>query len=99
MEYQVAKNLVHHFINNRYNSNDDELVIIEDNIIETEFGWVFPYNSRRYLKTKKLTDALVGNSPIIFDNRDESIHVTGSSRPPSFYIDKHRENYIPIQKS
>ena len=93
MEYEAAKQQVYEFINNRFDS-DDELVICSEGIIKTDFGWVFPYNSKKYLETEELSHALVGNAPIIFDNRDETIHITGTSNDAYYYIDLDRKNYI-----
>jgi hypothetical protein len=95
MEYQAAKKIVFDFINTRCASVDDEFIIIDDQVIATEFGWVFPYNSKKFLETKELIYAVLGNAPIIFDNRDDSIHITGTSHGMAFYIEQHRNNYIP----
>jgi CHASE2 domain-containing sensor protein len=54
--------------------------------IEKAFGWVFFYNSAKYLETGDDRYALIGNSPLIVDRRDGSLHVTGSAQPIDFYI-------------
>ena len=95
MEFEAAKQKVYEFINNRFDSDDDELVICSERIIKTDFGWIFPYDSKKYLETEELIHAPLGNPPIIFDNRDETIHRTGSSHGVDYYIDLHRKNYIP----
>lgn len=69
--------------------------MIDDQTTETSFGWVFCYNSKKFIETGELIYALAGNAPIIFDNRDESIHVTGTSKGVNFYIQKHQDNYVP----
>ncbi|HEY9692856.1 MAG TPA: YrhB domain-containing protein [Oculatellaceae cyanobacterium] len=100
MEYQAAKKIVFDFINTSFDSvDDDEYVIIDDEITATEFGWVFSYQSKKFLETNELIYAVVGNSPIIFDNRDDSIHITGTSHDITFYIEQHRNNYIPESRS
>lgn len=94
MKYEIAKKLVSEFINNRFNSND-ELVIDNEAVIETDFGWVFPYDSKKFLESGELIYASVGNAPIIFDNRDETIHITGTAHDVDYYIIRHKENYTP----
>ncbi|MBE9213684.1 hypothetical protein IQ247_13585 [Plectonema cf. radiosum LEGE 06105] len=94
MEYEVAKQRVHKFINDRFDS-DDELIIEDEGIIETDFGWVFPYDSKKFLESGELIYASVGNAPIIFDNRDESIHITGTAHDVDYYINQHQEYYNP----
>ena len=54
--------------------------------------------SKKFLETEELIYAAIGNSPIIFDNRDDSIHITGTAHDITFYIEQHRNEYIPVQK-
>ncbi len=74
---------------------DDELILEDEKVIETDFGWVFFYNSKKCLEPGNPTLRLAGNGPIIFDNRDESIHQTGTGRPVSYYIKRHKNSYRP----
>jgi Immunity protein 35 len=60
-----------------------ELVLLEDDTIERSFGWVFFYQSRRYLC---LSDILAGNVPIVVARADGRIHVTGTARPLECYL-------------
>ena len=54
--------------------DDDEVVLREEHTEEHPFGWVFFFNSRRYVETRDLSYALGGNGPLIVDRRDGSIH-------------------------
>jgi hypothetical protein len=65
---------------------DDELLLLENETIERDSGWVFSYNSKKYLKTGDRRWALRGNAPIIVDRLDGSMHVTGTARPVEYYI-------------
>ena len=47
----------------------------------TDFGWVFFYNSKKYLETGEIRFALAGNAPLIVDALDGSLHVTGTAQP------------------
>ncbi len=55
---------------------EDEVVINQEQTREYDFGWVFMYNSRRYLEQGERKRAMVGNVPFIVDRRDGSIHLT-----------------------
>jgi hypothetical protein len=82
-----ARDLVKELIDARYeHTQDDELVILDDETIEREFGWVFFYTSRRFLETGNALYMLFGNAPIIVDRRDGSLHVTGTARSVEEYI-------------
>lgn len=65
-------------------------VILEDATREEDFGWVFFYESRRYLETRNRSHQLVGNGPLIVDRQGGLHHLT-SSEPPSTGIRRLRE--------
>lgn len=52
-----------------------------DATVELDFGWVFYWNSRRFLETGDVRHALVGNSPFVVDRRDGSVHPLGTGHP------------------
>lgn len=67
-------------------------VIVDDQTIETEFGWIFFYQSREYLLTDDFSFCLVGNAPIIVDREDGSLHETGTAEPLEHYIENYRRS-------
>lgn len=72
-------------------SKRHELMLIEAATREEEFGWVFFYNSRRYLETKDTSWMVLGCSPIIVNRFTGEVHATGSSRPLQAYIEDYRQ--------
>lgn len=66
------------------------LKLLDQHTIETEFGWVFFYNSRRYIETGDFSYALAGNAPIIVDRATGSLHITGTAHPTAEYIEEFR---------
>ena len=67
-----------------YQAEEIELVIVET--MERPWGWVFFYQSRRYLETGDFSSCLAGNSPIIVDARSGVATVTGTAHPVEHYI-------------
>jgi hypothetical protein len=63
-----------------------ELVMRDGNTLEREFGWVFFYNSKRYVETGDVIHALAGNAPIVVTRIDGRIHITGTARPLEDYL-------------
>lgn len=63
-----------------------DLVLLGDQTIEFGSGWVFFYDSRKYVEGGSISDALAGNAPLIVSRRDGAIHVTGTARPVEDYI-------------
>jgi hypothetical protein len=85
---EEAKKLVH----SRINAHDPhvnqvvELVIIDDETIEKEYGWVFFYQTKEYLKTGNIIDALAGNAPYIVNKYNGELIETGTANPVEEYI-------------
>ena len=63
-----------------------ELALLEDMTIERGFGWVFFYQSKRYLQSGNFSDVLCGNAPILVAKTDGRIHVMGTARPLEHYL-------------
>jgi Immunity protein 35 len=68
----------------------DVWILVDDLTREEDFGWVFFYTSKRFKETGDPHAAPVGNAPIIVDRADGSVHLTGTARPTSYYIDRYR---------
>ena len=64
----------------------DEVVILDASTRETDFGWVFFYQSRMHLETGALRHALAGNAPLIVDRDSGEIVTTGTAHHIDRYI-------------
>lgn len=84
---QIAKNYVASL-----NIEGVTPVIIEQEIKEHYFGWVFFYQSKEYLDTKNVSDMLGGNVPIIVNKYSGAITVTGTAYPIETYIEEYKPN-------
>jgi hypothetical protein len=65
---------------------DLELVLLNEETMERNFGWVFFYTSKRYLETQSIGDALAGNAPFVVMRGDGSIRLTGTAFPLEHYL-------------
>ena len=63
-----------------------KLVLLLENVIEFELGWVFFYQSKEFIDTGNILEMLGGNAPFIVNNRTGDIYVTGTSHPIEKYI-------------
>lgn len=68
---------------------DDEVILVGEPM-ETEFGWVFFYNSKYYSETGDIDYALTGNAPIIVMKATGDIRSTGTAHPIEVYLDQIR---------
>jgi Immunity protein 35 len=41
------------------------LVVMDEMTLTKPYGWVFFYNSRRYLETRDILHAIAGNGPVV----------------------------------
>jgi hypothetical protein len=71
-----------------------ELALLDEETMEFEYGWVFFYQSKEYVRTGDLNSLVGGNAPILIDKSDGSVHETGTSKEVEYYI----EEYCAIKK-
>ncbi len=57
---------------------------------EYDFGWVFYYNSAKFIETGDSREALLGNAPLIINKESAELVVTGTAHDTSYYVN----NYI-----
>lgn len=93
MTKEEAKQLVDARINavNPYAVKKTELAIIDDVTIEKEYGWVFFYETKEYLKTCDFVDTLVGNAPYIVNKYTGEVIETGTAYPVDEYIEEYEK--------
>jgi hypothetical protein len=53
---------------------DEEVVISDDQVRETESVWIFSYNTRSYLEMGLMNHALAGNLPILVEKLSGSAY-------------------------
>jgi hypothetical protein len=75
-----AKNAVLRELN-KGRSVDEELVLMEEHTIAKPYGWIFFYNSRRYVETRDFLHALEGNGPVVVERRTGRMTHLGTARP------------------
>lgn len=90
INYEEAKRLAMDYISHQ--DCDFELVLLEDETITEEFGWVFFYNTKKFQETGDFRDMLGGNAPIIVDIGGGQITETGTAYDIDHYIDEYRAN-------
>jgi len=71
------------------NPPDDPVTIVDAHTIEKPFGWVFFYNSKRFLETGNFLYLLCGNGPVIVNRHTGSVEFFGSGKPPLEIVDEY----------
>jgi hypothetical protein len=68
---QEAQDLAHQFLNN------PQLVLIQTPVHEGDYGWIFSYQSKKFMETKDGLYALMGNQPLLVDKHTSTVvHVS-----------------------
>jgi hypothetical protein len=81
-----ATQLAREYLKTQERSAGCELVLIDQQTIEHNFGWVFFYDSKRHLETGDFRDAIAGNAPIVVTKTDGRVHETGTAYPLEHYL-------------
>jgi hypothetical protein len=66
-----------------------KLVVVR--VDEYEFWWVYFYDGSLHVQTGNLSDAVVGNAPLIVDKADGKLYITGTARPVEHYLEEFRQ--------
>jgi hypothetical protein len=75
-----------------------DFVVLEEHTLEESFGWVFFFESARYLKTGKVSDRLAGNSPLVVFRDSGEVRPTGTAYPVEHYLAPIREERTERQR-
>ncbi len=65
IDKKTAEKIVTEYLNHCYPVQGDKLVILDEYTIETAYGWVFFFNSQRYLETNDFHYMVAGNGPLL----------------------------------
>jgi hypothetical protein len=62
-------------------SPDDPFIIVEADTIEKPFGWVFFYNSKKFIETGIFRYRLAGNGPVMVNKTTRMVEFCGTNKP------------------
>ena len=70
---------------------DNPLAVVEKSTIERPFGWVFFYNSKKYIETGVFRYRLAGNGPVIVNKSTQVVEFCGSNKPVQELIEDYEK--------
>ncbi len=86
MDKKDAEIIAFQYVEVRQKEANCELNIIHELTQEEQFGWVFYYDSKKFIDTEDPKFAVGGNAPIIIDKQTGKIEITGTAHPVEHYI-------------
>ena len=81
----LTKNEALELVSKKLNEMDptgEPCVVVDSHTIEKPFGWVFFYNTKKFVETGIFRYRLAGNGPVIVNKHNGSVEFCGANRPP-----------------
>jgi hypothetical protein len=91
---EEARQIAYNFIDSSYTVPDDELVIVDDETIEKDYGWYFFSTSRKFLETGNISNMVAGNGPILVEKRNGNLIQLGTAHPLEHYIERYESGLL-----
>lgn len=85
INYAEAKRLAQEAVNKDYYVPGDRLVVVEQATMQKDYGWVFFYDSQKFLETNNESYRVAGNAPLIVE-KDGTLHWLGTGKPVEEYL-------------
>ncbi len=68
---------------------NDKLIVLHEETITKEWGWVYFYTSEKWMLTGDIQYALAGNAPLIVEKSTGRILSTGTAQRIEHYIERY----------
>jgi Immunity protein 35 len=94
IDKETAKKLAVEFINSSSldDVNDSDLIIVDKATIEKPYGWIFSYDSKKFLESGDFTYSLLGNGPVVVDKETMEVKELGGGPFVERFIAEYEEN-------
>jgi hypothetical protein len=96
LNLESAKKEIQDHLNLKYETENDALVIREDYIVHKEYGWIFSYESKKYLETGEIRYRRVGNFPLLIFKDSGKIYSVDSVKHLEKIVQEH-QSYLSIE--
>ena len=79
IDQRTAADIARRHLQRQFPAGD--VVLDEAATVQTEWCWVFIYNTRAFLESGELRHCLAGNGPLLVDKRSGALHQAGTAYP------------------
>jgi len=90
LSFQQAKEIAEKSIQGQRHPSDAKLIIVDSDIIEKPYAWIFPYSTKQWLEGD-INYALGGNAPLFIDKQDGRISTFRTGLSIDGMIDEYEE--------
>ena len=85
------KRRVIEYVNSDYHREEDELIIVDEETITKDYGWVFFAVNKKYLESQFFGDMVIGRGPVLFERESESIIPFGTALSAEQYLEQYEK--------
>ena len=90
ISFLQAREIAENIIQSQHYRMDDKLIIVDNQIIEKPYEWIFPYTSKRWLEGD-FNYAIAGNGPLFIDKLDGRVSTFRTGLSVEGMIDAYEE--------
>ncbi|HEX8670643.1 MAG TPA: YrhB domain-containing protein [Longimicrobium sp.] len=95
IDLELAQRLALNHLAAYERQGNTRLVLLGDRTRELPYGWVFFYQSRRYVETGDPREMLAGNAPLLV-TRSGELYETGTAHPLETYLREYERSGSPV---
>lgn len=88
---EEAKQKVAEYVNFNLRLQDDELIIVDEETITKDYGWVFFAVNKKYLETQNFSDMVIGRGPVLFEKQSQTIIPFGTVLSAEQYLEQYEK--------
>jgi hypothetical protein len=86
LSYEDAKKLAKEHYKTAYVNVNGGVVLLEERTISTSYGWVFFCNTREFLDTGNVFNAILSSAPVLVEAATGKLHQFGTRHPVEHYL-------------
>jgi hypothetical protein len=84
------------YITHLNNERENKLIVLHEFTIRKPYGFVFFYNSKKYIETEDFKYVIAGNGPFLVENKEGLLYKFGTSESVEYSIKEYEEgNWEP----
>jgi hypothetical protein len=72
------------------------IVLLDQETIEKDYGWIFFYQHKKWIETGKTRDGLIGNSPFLVERATGRIVKFGSAGSIEYWCQRYESSPLEV---
>jgi Immunity protein 35 len=96
IDKKKAVEIAENYVTNQQNLMIDgtELELIKEAVITKPYGWVFVYDSSKFIETNDFSYAIVGNAPFLVSPKNGAVTTFGTAHDIDYYLKEYEQKLL-----